>query len=63
MKVSELIRENPLVVKCVGAPDTDVRMLTADSRTAQDVTDGLFFCISGANFDGHRFAPQMVKKG
>ena len=63
MKVSELIRENPLVVKCVGAADTDVRMLTADSRTAQDVTDGLFFCISGANFDGHRFAPQMVKKG
>ena len=63
MKVSELIQGNALVVKVVGSMETQVKMLTADSRKAEGVEGGLFFCISGANFDGHKFAAQMVEKG
>ena len=42
-------------------PDTEIRELFMDSR--QSVQDGLFFCISGSTFDGHRFARQAVDKG
>ena len=42
-------------------PDTEIRELFMDSR--QTVQDGLFFCISGSTFDGHRFARQAVEKG
>lgn len=63
MKVSELIQGNALVVKVIGSTETQVKMLTADSRKAEGVEGGLFFCISGANFDGHKFAAQMVEKG
>ena len=42
-------------------PDTEIRELFMDSR--QSVQDGLFFCISGSTFDGHRFAQQAVQKG
>ncbi len=42
-------------------PDTEIRELFMDSR--QSVQDGLFFCISGSTFDGHRFAQQAVEKG
>ena len=42
-------------------PDTEIRELFMDSR--QSVQDGLFFCISGSTFDGHRFARQAVEKG
>ena len=42
-------------------PDIEIRELFMDSRQA--VSDGLFFCISGSTFDGHRFARQAVEKG
>ena len=42
-------------------PDIDIDELFMDSR--QEVSNGLFFCVSGANFDGHRFAAQAVQKG
>ena len=39
-------------------PDIDIDELFMDSR--QEVSNGRFFCVSGANVDGHRFAAQAV---
>lgn len=61
MDVRELIAENPQVKKIIGAMDAQVEVLTADSR--KKTVNGLFFCIPGANFDGHRFAQQAVENG
>ena len=41
--------------------DCDILSLSMDSRKKQE--KGLFFCIPGARFDGHAFAPQAVEKG
>ncbi len=41
--------------------DLPIAELCMDSRKQED--HGLFFCISGAHFDGHTFAPAAVKNG
>ena len=41
--------------------EADIRALSMDSREKLD--SGLFFCIPGARFDAHAFAPQAVKNG
>ena len=41
--------------------DTPIGELCMDSRRQED--RGLFFCISGAHFDGHAFARQAVGNG
>ncbi len=48
--------------ECVqGSVDCEVGAVVYDSRK---VSDGcLFICIKGANFDGHEFAAEAVKKG
>lgn len=61
MYAKQLILENPLVLRTIGALDTSVDALTADSR--EQCENGLFFCIEGANFDAHKFAPQAVENG
>lgn len=44
-----------------GSLDTEVVCVENDSRK---VTEGsLFFCIAGANFDGHRYAADVANKG
>lgn len=41
--------------------DCEIGELSMDSR--KTIRDGLFFCISGARFDAHAFAPQAVQNG
>ncbi len=41
--------------------DVQIAELCMDSRKQED--HGLFFCISGAHFDGHAFARQAVEHG
>ena len=59
MKLRQLAESSG--AKTAACPDADIRELFMDSR--QTVRDGLFFCISGSTFDGHRFARQAVEKG
>lgn len=44
-----------------GSLDKDVQSVENDSRNVSGGT--LFFCIKGANFDGHKFASQVVSDG
>ncbi len=61
MLLRELLLDVPGIVETTGNPDTDIRALIPDSR--ERCSGGLFFCISGARFDAHSFAPQAVKNG
>ncbi len=60
MKLIDLLEK--LDYECVqGSMDREVSAVVNDSRR---VTPGsLFICIEGANFDGHRFAAEVVEKG
>lgn len=60
MKLTDLLCD--LSYECVeGSLDTDVTEVVYDSRK---VSEGcLFLCIEGANFDGHEFAADVVKRG
>ena len=41
--------------------EVDIAALYTDSRLVEE--NGLFFCLTGGNVDGHTFATQAVKKG
>lgn len=41
--------------------DCDVLSMSLDSR--KKLEQGLYFCIPGARFDGHAFAPQAIENG
>lgn len=41
--------------------EADIAALYTDSRLVEE--NGLFFCLTGGNVDGHTFATQAVKKG
>lgn len=60
MKLEELLRG--VSYQCIqGNMDRDVTALVYDSRK---VSEGcLFLCIEGANFDGHKFARDVVEQG
>ena len=60
MKLSELAREcAQLILEFKG--DCQVGKPFINSRQKQH--NGLFFCISGARFDAHEFAPQAIENG
>lgn len=60
MKLTDLLEG--LDYTCVqGAVDREVTGVVYDSRKAEEGC--LFVCITGANFDGHDFAAQVVEKG
>ncbi len=46
-----------------GSPDLEITEVVNDSRRDKIEKGSLFICIEGANFDGHEFAADMVKKG
>lgn len=60
MKLLDLLEQTDY--ECIqGSMDMEVTAVVYDSRKA---TEGcLFICIEGANFDGHRFAAEVVEKG
>ncbi len=60
MKLAELLKT--LDFKLInGSLDTEVSDITNDSRKVKE--GSLFFCISGANFDGHTFAKNVCDMG
>ena len=60
MLLSELVRAaEGTVLECRG--DCEIGGLYMDSR--KQMPQGLFFCIPGARFDAHDFAPQAVHNG
>ncbi len=61
MKLRDLIRDLPGLIDTRGDLDTPIEAITASSR--EKTADALFFCISGARFDAHDFAPQAVENG
>ena len=61
MKLRDLIVDMPYLLDTAGNMDTEVTSITSNSR--EKVSQGLFFCISGARFDAHNFAPQAIPPG
>ena len=61
MLLNELLRDVPGIAETRGNLDTEVAALSINSR--EKVKRGLFFCIPGAKFDAHDFAPQAVDNG
>lgn len=60
MKLAELLEK--LEYECVqGSMDREISAVVNDSRRV--IPGSLFICIEGANFDGHRFAADVVEKG
>ena len=60
------MRLSQLAVEALGyaltlTGDCEIGSISADSR--EQTEKGLFFCIKGAHFDAHRFAPQAIKNG
>ena len=61
MKLWELLTEIPYVVETRGDMNTEIREITSSSRDRTD--HGLFFCIVGARFDAHDYAPEAIGNG
>ncbi len=60
MKLSSLL--DRLQYTCIqGSVDTEVTSVVNDSRKVEE--GSLFLCIRGAVSDGHRFVPEVIKKG
>ena len=60
MKLEELLKDIDYTLVS-GSIDKNILSVENDSRK---ITEGtLFFCIKGANFDGHKFASQAVNDG
>ena len=43
--------------------DCEISSLCMDNRKKAELRQALFFCVPGARFDGHNFAPQAVENG
>lgn len=61
MQLFELIKDIPYLMETRGDMATQIAAVTNNSR--DKVEQGLFFCIPGARFDAHDFAPQAVANG
>lgn len=59
-KLSELL-ERLDTIEIVGETNIQITDIVNDSRKITE--NSLFFCISGATFDGHAFAKEVVEKG
>lgn len=60
MKLEELLKDIDYTL-VGGDIDKEILSVENDSRKIKEGT--LFFCIKGANFDGHKFASQAVNDG
>ena len=61
MKLRELIVDMPYLLDTRGNMETEIAAVTSNSREKTD--RGLFFCIPGARFDAHNYAPQAIGNG
>ena len=58
MKLRDLLLDMPYLLDTRGDMNTEIASVTSNSREKTD--RGVFFCIAGARFDAHSFAPQAV---
>ena len=61
MNLAQLTKDMPELISITSGENTEIGFLTADSRAKGE--NGLFFCLPGARFDGHAFAPQALSNG
>lgn len=62
MKLADLLKS--LEYECIqGSVEREITEVVNDSRRDSVTPGSLFICIRGANFDGHRYAADMVRKG
>ncbi|MBQ8201685.1 MAG: UDP-N-acetylmuramoyl-L-alanyl-D-glutamate--2,6-diaminopimelate ligase [Clostridia bacterium] len=61
MKLRVLIENMPYLVETRGDLDTEILSVCSNSR--EKTEKGLFFCIPGARFDAHDYAPQAIENG
>ncbi len=61
MILEALLADLPYLLDTRGDMSVDIDEITSNSR--EKVEKGLFFCISGARFDAHQFAPQAISNG
>ncbi len=61
MKLFSLVEGLKEVVATKGNLDVDIKSLS--QKADRKVIDGLFFCINGVNFDGHKFYNNAIKNG
>ena len=61
MNLVQLTKDMPELIRITAGENTEIAALTADSRAKCE--RGLFFCLPGARFDGHDFAPQALQNG
>ena len=61
MNLAQLTKDMPELIRITSGEETEIGFLTADSRAKGE--NGLFFCLPGARFDGHDFAPQALENG
>lgn len=63
MKLRDLASEATGLIGIAGDADIEITGLCADTRRVDQLPGSLFFCVSGASFDGHRFAQKAVEAG
>lgn len=63
MTVRDLASCTPGLIGVSGDTGLEIKRLCADTRRTDQMVDSLFFCVSGATFDGHLFADKAVKLG
>ncbi len=61
MKLSMLFENMPYLAQTRGNMDIDIAALCSNSRETTE--NALFFCIPGARFDAHAYAPQAIANG
>lgn len=61
MRLMTLLEDMPYLLETRGDMDVEIRAVESDSR--KETKDALFFCIPGARFDAHDYAPQAVANG
>ena len=61
MRLQALIENMPYLLETRGSMETEIRAVVSDSR--EQTAGGLFFCIPGARFDAHDYAPQAIGNG
>ncbi|MBE5803369.1 MAG: UDP-N-acetylmuramoyl-L-alanyl-D-glutamate--2,6-diaminopimelate ligase [Clostridiales bacterium] len=61
MKLRELIVDMPYLLDTRG--DMDVNIGAVNSNSKAKAEKGVFFCIPGARFDAHDYAPQAIENG
>lgn len=63
MTLKDLAAVTPGLVGVSGDTELSVAHLCSDTRRTEQMKESLFFCVSGATFDGHQFAEKAVKLG